>query len=152
MSDRINQLEKNQLVERVRNIQRTIEELKNRQSIGGASLKVRLNQSANALDINDTIPEFFNGRWRITFTPDNVAKPFAEIQANITIPNDPFGFGREADADLFPDPFNISTGNNVVYLMEVKNYSYGSTTLVQAKFAIKSADTGTISVTRLANY
>lgn len=141
---RIDNLPENQLIARTQKILQEIENLKSRQFIGADSLKIINNISNNTWDINDSVNSFTQAFWRVTFAPNNVATTYTELQYEFEVVGNSSEF---IYIDTYPAPNTITSGIGSDYILEYTNF-FNPTTL-RVKFAVKSADTGTITLTRL---
>lgn len=148
---RVDQLPENIVQEKLKQINAFIDSYKLRQLTAGKNMVINFTVTGNTWDINDTVPDFYNGLWRITFVPSTTVSPYTEIQVNYEIPDFapgiPSGF-----IDVYPDPATIQTPGSVSYLMEFVNFNGAGANPIKAKFAFKSADTGTIQITRLPDF
>lgn len=141
--DRVDQAPEESFVSDLKVLLADIEEIKTRQFVGPSSLISNYTESNNQFDINGTSFSAFQERvYRITFTPDpdQNDKPYAELVYNYSVTN---ADGFET-VQWFPDPNNATDDQTRAWVFIFTN-SFNVTNLY-AKFGVKSAQTGSLSL------
>jgi hypothetical protein len=144
---RLSLLPDSQFIQTVSMISKTTEELKERQFTGSNNLVIHHTKSANTWDLNELVLGIRSYvKWRATFTPDNVNRPFSQFQ-----------FEHDADPGStdniftsYVDPLNIDS-SAVSYIVEMLNFNISNAN-VRLKFAFKSLDTGALSFVRVEEF
>lgn len=144
---RLDGLSENQFDTSVANVLKQVGELKKRQLVGSRSLVILYTKTNNTWDVDETVSgSQLLAQWRVTFTPDTVARPHTEISYEFLVtPDSGFELGA---FDAYPDPADI-TGDVINYLVDYSNPNLSDVN-VKLKFGFKSSDTGTITWQRLA--
>lgn len=145
---RLDALPENQILQTAKSILAQVDQLKNRQIVGANSLVINYTTTTDEWDVDDTVFDSTAvAHWRVTFTPDTVSRPYAEIAFEWQVTPDTGFNGGTFDA--YPDPANVSS-NDVVFLVDMSNQNFDPVN-VKLKFGFRSADTGAITVQRLAD-
>lgn len=122
-----------------------VDQMKAPQIIGGGSFVINNNYAADDPAYEDTVSgSDLVARWRVIFTPSTASvRPYTELEFDVTVDPDT-GFNTFKS---YPDPDAINS-TFPAYIIEMPNTNL-SDVIVSISLAIKSIDTGTISITRI---
>jgi hypothetical protein len=140
----LNDFPQNHVLDVIKNVDRDLDELKNAQRVGGASLVTHYNITGAAWDVDEVVPTSITYiRWRVVFTPASGGTPFSLL-----------GYDNElspADASRpiqsYPDP--SYTGPGIAYIIAFTNNNFSGNSTLKLKVAVTSMDTGTLAVTKV---
>jgi hypothetical protein len=129
------------LLDKLSEYRRTLDELKNAQRVGAASLVVVKNQSGAAYDDSFTIPASGLSSFSVTFTADTQDYPFATLDLI---------FYRDSPGSLFTPQFTVeerlvSSPKVTVWDVLVNNPDDFNPHTFYVKEVVNSTDSGSIS-------
>lgn len=140
MDSRVDNIPAQSILTRLATDRQTLNDLKAKQYVGPASLKVNLNSTTNTWDVNgDAVAPYVQKNYRVTFTPTTAKNIYAELTYNYSISG---GDGFETLA-LFPDPNNGTADNYRSWVVSLGNDANNVT--LSLKFYVKCVGTGTIT-------